>query len=137
MEHVDYFVEFGAALIGLICLPILAMMLVRGHKIPECFSCGAKKVRSSRPVGFWDTCGYAFMIRPFRCGGCRERFHAFFLFGPSPAAPPAPPRRVVKVAFRFRNGLPNRIAIRVIDPTREAANQKPDPISGNPAILQI
>jgi hypothetical protein len=136
MEHVDYFAEFAAGLIALICLPILGMMLVRGHKIPECFSCGAMKVRQSRPVGFWDTFGYAFLIRPFRCSGCRERFHAFLLFGASTVTPqPVQPRRIVKVVFRFRNGLPNRIAISITDPTRAAANA--DPIPASPAVLQI
>src|SRR5580700_2343031 len=133
MEHIRNFAEFGAALIALIALSFLVMVVLRSRKIPECFSCGAMKVRPSRVVGFWDTLGIAFQLHPYRCGGCRERFYGLRVFGERKPAtvPSVHPQRVIKVAFRFRYGLPSRVAIRVID-----VNGKPEPLSGSPAILQ-
>ena len=29
------------------------MTFIRGRQIPQCYQCGALKVRPSRPVGFW------------------------------------------------------------------------------------
>jgi hypothetical protein len=134
MDHVRYFAEFGAAMVALIALPFLVMVVLRSRKIPECFSCGAMKVRPSRVVGFWDTFGIAFQLHPYRCEGCRERFYGLRMFGERKPAtvPSVQPQRIVKVAFRFRYGLPSRVAIRIID-----VQTKPEPISGNPAILQI
>jgi hypothetical protein len=121
MEYVRFFAELGAALMAAIALPYLIVVLLRSHKIPECYSCGAMKVRPSRITGFWDSLGSAFMFRPYRCEGCRERFHAFLFFGAS-----APrPQRIIKVVFRFRNGLPNRIKIRVINPIPESEASSP------------
>ena len=135
MEYPRYFGELVAALAALISLAIIVTLLLRTYKIPECFSCGARKVRPTHSVGFWDTLGTAFMIRPYRCGGCRERFYGFRRSGDPKKPPPDPAlqsQRVVKVTFRFRNGLLNRVAIRVIDLHRQT-----DPISDRPAILQI
>jgi hypothetical protein len=125
VEYARYFVELGAALMAAIALPFLAVMLFRSHRIPECYSCGAMKMRPSRVVGFWDVLGSAFLIAPYRCSGCRERFHAFSLLSNSkkPAVAPAfQPQRVVKIAFRFRHGLLNRVIIRVIQHRPESAN---------------
>ena len=132
MERLLYFAEFIAALIGVIAFPCLVVVLLRSHKIPECFSCGAMKMRPSRVVGFWDTFLIAFLVEPYRCSGCRERFHAVRLFRRSgkPASIPAVQRhRVVTVAFRFRHGLLNRIAIRV-------TNFQPNTASNPSPILQ-
>ena len=134
MDQIRNFAEFGAALIALIALPFVVMVILRSRKIPECFSCGAMKVRPSRVVGFWDTFGIAFQLHPYRCGGCRERFYGLRPLGERKPAivPSAQPQRIIKIAFRFRYGLPSRVAIRVID-----LHRKPEPISGSPAILQI
>jgi hypothetical protein len=132
MDYARYFTELGAGLMALIFLPFLVMLILRSRKIPRCFACGAAKVRPTRAVGFWDIFAGAFMIRPFRCEGCRERFYGLRGSGESrkPSALQVSPRqRVVKVAFRFRSGSPNRIVIRVVDPPRDPA--------GSAAILHI
>jgi hypothetical protein len=136
MEHIRYFAELVAALTVAIAFPFLIVVLLRSRKIPECFSCGAMKMRPSRVDGLWDRFLAAFQILPYRCEGCRERFHAVRILGdsrkPSPAQPVVQPvqrRRVITVAFRFRNGLLNRVAIRVHDP-------RPETASATPAILQ-
>jgi hypothetical protein len=112
MEYTRYFTPIGAGLVALVFLPLLVMFVLRSRKIPECFSCGARKVRLSRPEGFWDTFFIAFFLDPYRCEGCRARFYAFRR---SAESKKPTPQRLVKVAFRFQNGLPNRIAIRVKD----------------------
>lgn len=124
MEQIGFFGELGAALMLLISVPFLAMLVLRSHKIPKCFACGANKVRPSREVGFWDTFCTALLLRAFRCSGCRRRFHALRFFGQPKDASPAS-RRVIKVAFRFHKGLPNRISIRVIEPSLQPALEVP------------
>jgi hypothetical protein len=135
MEYLRFFAELGAVLMAAIAILFVIGMLLRTYKIPECYSCGAMKVRPSRVVGFWDTFGIAFLIRPYRCLGCRERFHALLLFG-EPGKPSIVQvlrrQRVVKIAFRFNNGLPTRIAIRVIDLYNE-----PDSMPSSSAILEV
>lgn len=132
MEPILNFAEFIAALLGVIAFACLIVAVMRSYKIPECFSCGAMKMRPSRIEGFWDTFLIAFQVEPYRCSGCRERFHAVRLFR-KPTKPIAAPavrqQRVVTVAFRFRHGLPNRIAIRVTHPQQETG-------SASAAILQ-
>jgi hypothetical protein len=132
MEFLGYLAALGAALIaGLGCL-FLVVVLVRSLKIPECYACGAMKVRPARAEGFWDTLATAFLIRPYRCGGCRERFYGFRnSYDDWKKAQVVQSQRVVKVTIRLHNGLPNRIAIRVIDPGR-----KPEPVSDSPTVLQ-
>jgi hypothetical protein len=133
MEHIRFFAELIGILVGAIVILFLVTVLLRSSKIPECFSCGAMKVRPSRAVGFWDVLGLAFGIRPYRCGGCRERFYGLRMFGEAKKPSAVQQRqRVVKVVFRFRYGLPNRVAIRVVDPSKE-----PEPIPSSSAILQI
>jgi hypothetical protein len=133
MEHLRYFAELGAALMAAIALPFLILVALRSHRIPECFSCGAMKMRPSRVAGFWDSLLSAFQICPYRCSGCRERFYALRLFGSSrkPSTVQVEQRhRVITVAFRFRHGLLNRIAIRVTD-------LRPEPTHPASAILQL
>src|ERR1700722_1935289 len=118
MEYPRYFAELVAALVAMISLAIIVALLLRTYKIPECFSCGARKVRPTHSVGFWDTLGTAFLIRPYRCGGCRERFYGFRRSTDAKKPPTEMsllPQRGLKVTFRFRHGVPNRVAIRVID----------------------
>lgn len=69
----------GAILILLISLGFLLSAFMRGRNIPRCFQCGAVKVRPSPPIGFLDIAGSVLMIRPYRCMGCRARFHAVSL----------------------------------------------------------
>jgi hypothetical protein len=132
MEFAGYIAELGAALIAGIAFLFLVVVILRSHKIPECYACGAMKVRPSRVEGFWDTFAVAFMIRPYRCGGCRARYYGFRnSYEDWKKAQIVHSQRVVRVAFRFRHGLPNRIAIRVIDPSR-----KTGPVAGNPPNLE-
>lgn len=81
--HILHIFEPGAILIGLIFLSSLVITLVRGLQIPQCFYCGAIKVRPSRPAGFLDTAAMIFLVRPYRCAGCQARFHAMRLFNRS------------------------------------------------------
>jgi hypothetical protein len=125
VDYFRFFAELGAGLMAAIALPFLVVTFYRSHRIPECFSCGAMKMRPSRVVGFWDVFRTAFMMAPYRCSGCRERFHAFTFLAHSkkPATVrPFQPQRVVKIAFRFRRGLLNRVVIRVIQPRPESSD---------------
>ena len=124
MEYVRFFAELGAALMAAIACPFLVVVLMRSYRIPQCYSCGAMKVRPSRVTGFLGNLASAFLVRPFRCSGCRERFYAFLLF-PSQVQRR---QRVVKVAFRFRNGFLTRVVIRVVE--------LPPATPASPAILQ-
>jgi hypothetical protein len=140
MEYPRYFAELVAALVAMVTLAIIVALLLRTYKIPECFSCGARKVRPTHSIGFWDTLGTAFLIRPYRCGGCRERFYGFRRSDDA-KKPPAQlslhPQQVVKVTVGFRHGLPKRVAIRLIDMGRDKGAPTPGPISDLPAISQI
>lgn len=49
---------------------------VRGLSLPQCWRCGAAKVRRSRSDGFLDAAAAVLLLRPFRCTGCRARFYA-------------------------------------------------------------
>jgi hypothetical protein len=124
MEYISYFTQLGLVLMALIALPFLVLVFLRSRKLPQCYSCGARKMRLSREVSVLDRFLGTFQIQPYRCEGCRERFHALRLFGDS-KKPVVQRQRVVKVVFRFRNGLPNRVAIRVIDRSREPAAESP------------
>jgi hypothetical protein len=136
VETLGYFAALVAALMVLISLPVLGVMLVRGRKIPECHSCGARKVRPSREAGFQDVFASAFQIRPVRCSGCRKRFYTFLFFGEAKdPTPSVQSGRIVKVAIRFRYGLPNRIAIRVGGLPNERV-EKSGAISDQPTALQ-
>jgi hypothetical protein len=83
MRQMLYLFEPGAVLMAFIAFSFLIMTFIRGRQIPQCFRCGALKVRPSRPIGFWDAAATLFLIRSYRCSGCRKRFHAFRLFGRS------------------------------------------------------
>jgi hypothetical protein len=80
MRQILYLVEPGAILIAFIALFFLLAAISRGRLIPQCFQCGAIKVRPSRPTGFWDLTGTFFQIKAYRCAGCQSRFHAMRLF---------------------------------------------------------
>jgi hypothetical protein len=81
MREMFYIFEPGAIIIALIAVCFLLISIDRGRQIPQCFQCGAIKVRPSRPNGFLDFAGNLIMIRAYRCSGCRARFHAMRLFG--------------------------------------------------------
>lgn len=83
MRQMLYLFEPGAILIAFLAFSFLVISFIRGRRIPQCFQCGAFKVRPSRPIGFWDAAATVFLIRCYRCSGCRARFHAMRLFGRS------------------------------------------------------
>lgn len=113
MVFVGYLAALGAALtVGMLCL-FLVTVLLRSRKIPQCYACGAMKVRPSRAEGFSDTMVMSLLMRPYRCGGCRARFYGFRSYG---EVKKSEPQTLVKVAFRFHKGMPSRVAIRVKKP---------------------
>jgi len=83
MHHVLYELKpgaiLGAILIIVISFGFLVNAVMRGRHIPQCFQCGAIKVRPSQPIGFLDAVCSVLMIRAYRCMGCRARFHAVSL----------------------------------------------------------
>jgi hypothetical protein len=83
MRQILYLFEPGAILFILVALSFVVMTIVRGRQIPQCYHCGAIKVRPSRPAGILDLVGTFVLIRSYRCAGCRERFHAMRLMGRS------------------------------------------------------
>jgi hypothetical protein len=83
MRQMLYLFEPGAILMAFIAFSFLLMTFIRGRQIPQCYQCGALKVRPSRPAGFWDSAATFFLMRAYRCSGCRKRFHAIRLFGRS------------------------------------------------------
>jgi hypothetical protein len=49
--------------------------IARGRHIPNCWRCGAPKVRPSHADGFMDIAASLLLLRAFRCKGCRVRFY--------------------------------------------------------------
>jgi hypothetical protein len=80
MHQMLYLIEPGLILISCIAFSFLFALINRGSWIPQCFQCGAAKVRPSRRSGFWDLAGALLLIRAYRCTGCLTRFHAMRLF---------------------------------------------------------
>jgi hypothetical protein len=81
MQQMLRIVELGGIIFGVVVLCSLVITMVRGFPIPQCFYCGAIKVRPARSAGFWESAAAVILIRPYRCSGCRVRFHAMRLFG--------------------------------------------------------
>jgi hypothetical protein len=81
MHQMLYFFRPGAIILAVFFIfGFVVMPILRGRQIPQCFQCGAIKVRPSPPSGFWDAACNLFLIRSYRCSGCRARFHAMRLF---------------------------------------------------------
>ena len=116
IELIEYLLGTAAILFGLIGLRSLVKAIIRGRSIPKCLSCGEMKVRPSHRDGVLDSIASLFLIRPYRCGTCRKRFHALCLFSASRQSevPRGEGKRALKVIFRLRHGLPNRVSIRLI-----------------------
>jgi hypothetical protein len=144
MGQIAIFLFKPAAIVMLLLgMSFLVVTIMRGRKLPQCFSCGAMKVRPSRPTGLLDFLRGLLLIRPQRCSGCRERFYAFRLSGVGRRGPSQPVhrQRALKVVFQFRDGIPNGVAIRVVhlnpaDLRVQPANRKPGSISGSPAVFE-
>lgn len=80
MHYFRHFLEFFGVSLAAMIVFFVIMLIVRGWRIPQCYICGAMKVRPSRPSGFMDAVARFFKIRPFRCEGCQARFHALAQF---------------------------------------------------------
>ena len=109
LDYAHYVIGPSKLLIPLLVLAYFVIMYLRGRRIRQCHSCGAKKVRSTRPVGLRDTALGWFFIRPFRCEGCRERFYALRWSALYPRR-----KRVIWIVFEFRNRSLRRVVIRRI-----------------------
>jgi hypothetical protein len=74
------------------------------------------KARPSRLSGALDSFGALFLIRPYRCGGCRERFYVLRLDGGwhPYAIRPVRRERALRVLFKIRHGLPIRVVISLV-----------------------
>jgi len=112
-QLLPYLFKPGAIVLTLLACLFLTTAILRSYRLPQCFSCGAMKVRLSRPRGFQDSLAGLFLIRPHRCEGCRQRFYAMRLFTPIPLK--ARRRRGVAVVFRIRNGGVRLVTIRRVD----------------------
>jgi hypothetical protein len=112
--HLFLYLQPSAILIALIVCTFFVMAFLRGRRLPQCSSCGAMKARPSRPSNILEAAGAILLIRPYRCGGCRERFYVLRLSNPLRNAPPvrrAHTPRALKVVLKVRPGAPIRLAI--------------------------
>lgn len=112
--HVLFYLKPSAILIALIVSTFLVMAFFRGRRIPQCSSCGAMKARPSRPSGLIEAAAGILFIRPFCCGGCRERYYVLRLSDPLKNPHPVQPSqtaRALKIALKIRHGVPIRLAI--------------------------
>jgi hypothetical protein len=57
MNQIHYFFKPFAISITFTAIYFLIAAVYRGRQIPQCFHCGAIKVRSSPPFGFRDIAG--------------------------------------------------------------------------------
>jgi hypothetical protein len=109
--HVLLYLKPSAILIALIVCTFFVMAFLRGRRVPQCSSCGAMKARASRPSGFLEASAAILFIRPFRCGGCRERYYVLRFSDPLASVQPSQTARALKVVLRIRQGAPVRLAI--------------------------
>jgi hypothetical protein len=109
--HVLLYLKPSAILIALIVCTFLVMAFFRGRRVPQCSSCGAMKARPSRASGFLEAAGVILFIRPYRCGGCRERYYVLRLSDPLMNPHPVQTARALKVVLKIRHGVPIRLAI--------------------------
>src|SRR5690349_11930670 len=89
--------------------------VVRGMSIPRCWTCGAKKVRKSHSSGMIDGVALAFLLRPYRCEGCRSRFYA----------PAFLHNRLSRVRWSRRRITPLREPARAHSPARRLQTHNP------------
>jgi hypothetical protein len=69
------------AVIVLIAAGFVIRSFMRSWGIPNCWHCGAPKVRPSRSERFADVAASLVLLRAFRCQGCRVRFYGPRFFG--------------------------------------------------------
>jgi hypothetical protein len=74
----EFLLIFGVAAVLLAAIPlalIFGLAAIRSVNLIKCPSCGMHKVRRSSLVGVFDEALSMVGIFPFRCFGCRFRFH--------------------------------------------------------------
>jgi len=109
--HVLLYLKPSAILIALILSTFFVMAYFRGRRVPQCSSFGARKARPSRPSNFLEAAGAVLFIRPYRCGGCRERYYVLRFSDPLNNVQPTQTARALKVVLKIRHGVPIRLAI--------------------------
>jgi hypothetical protein len=71
--------HIAAVLITLVFVMITSVIVLRAAahswRIPECWSCGAVKVRRSESYSITDAALKFLYLIPYRCRGCRVRFY--------------------------------------------------------------
>jgi|SRR5580704_1365911 hypothetical protein len=106
----------GAALLLLCGVGYLVAAGFRTVNLATCWRCGATKVRRSVSRSGLDTVAMMFLLKPYRCAGCRTRFYGFstsFLGRslPAPATPAEASDPIVPAPVRKR---PFPIRVKVI-----------------------
>jgi hypothetical protein len=112
----------GAALLLLCGIAYLVGAGFRTLNLATCWRCGAAKVRRSVSRSWLDTVAMVFLLKPYRCAGCRTRFYGFRAFsrdrslpmasnaavssGPAVTAPPRKRAFPVRVKVIVRLPLP-------------------------------
>jgi hypothetical protein len=100
--------------IALIVCTFFVMAFLRGRRVPQCSSCGAMKARPSRPSNLLEAAGAILFIRPYRCGGCCERYYVLRLSDPlknPDSVQPTQTASTLKIVLKIRPGFPIRLAI--------------------------
>lgn len=69
-----------AIVIVLAVVGLMTRCITRSVGVPRCWRCGARKVRRSRGRSSIDFAASLFLLRPFRCTGCRVRFYGLRFF---------------------------------------------------------
>ena len=75
--------SLSGLVVFLIAAGFMLRTVLRGFPLPQCWRCGAAKVRRSRADGFMDAAASLLLLRPFRCTGCRVRFYVPRFLEPS------------------------------------------------------
>jgi hypothetical protein len=66
-----------AILAAVLLLGAVLVMALRTRALPVCWNCGHYSVRRSRSRRLLDIVSRAFLLRPYRCEKCLQRFYCF------------------------------------------------------------
>ena len=107
---------FSIVLLLLCGLGFLVIAGFRTLRLGSCQRCGAAKVRSSAARHWQDKLAAAFLLKPYRCAGCRTRFYAFRTISVPPSLPVSaiaaapvqdqPPKRPFRIRVKVIVKLP-------------------------------
>lgn len=80
-----YFTVIVIALAFLIvCGLAFLQAVLRYQALPNCWRCGAKRVRHSACRSITDVTARILLLAPYRCRVCQQRFYAFRSHRPLP-----------------------------------------------------